>query len=328
MKLGSKRNGLPDGGLVVVSRDLSTTAPADSIAPNLQAAIDRWEEVSPALYALYERLNAGRVENATAFRAEDMSAPLPRAWQWLDGSAFPSHGKLMQRAFNLPPIVTDLPLMYQGMSHQFLGPTEEVPFATEKDDIDFEGEFGVITDAVSMGTTAAQALGRVLLAVQINDWSLRAVAPIEMKTGFGWIQAKPACSMAPVAITLDELGPAWVDGRLLATLDVQRGGTPFGAVPSTEMAFGFHDLIAHAARTRSLCAGTIVGSGTISTSSFRDTGSCCIAERRAIEMLDFGAPRTDFLGFGEQVRMEARIAGRSHPPFGAIEQVVVAGGRK
>ena len=327
MKLARKRNGLPDGGLVVVSRDLDITAPADFIAPNMQAAIDRWEELSPALSALYDRLNAGRVENSTAFRPEDMGAPLPRAWQWLDGSAFPSHGKLMQRAFNLPPIVTDLPLMYQGMSHQFLGPTEDVPFATEKDDIDFEGEFGVITDAVSMGTTAASALGRVLLAVQINDWSLRAVAPIEMKTGFGWIQAKPACSMAPVAVTLDELGPAWGDGRLLATLDVQRGGTPFGAVPSAEMAFGFHDLIAHAARTRSLCAGTIVGSGTISSASFRDTGSCCIAERRAIEMVDSGAPRTGFLRFGERVRMEAWIASRAHPLFGAIEQMVVEGAR-
>src|SRR5450631_3329883 len=137
MKLASKRNGLPDGGLVVVSRDLDITAPADFIARNMQAAIDRWEELSPALSALYDRLNAGRVENAMAFRPEDMGAPLPRAWQWLDGSAFPSHGKLMQQAFNLPPIVTDLPLMYQGMSHQFLGPTEDVPFATEKDDIDF-----------------------------------------------------------------------------------------------------------------------------------------------------------------------------------------------
>ncbi|HWJ36037.1 MAG TPA: fumarylacetoacetate hydrolase family protein [Steroidobacteraceae bacterium] len=323
MKLASVRNGLPDGGLVVVSRDLSMTVPAADIAPNLQAAIDRWDEVSPALYALYDRLNAGRAEGATVFHPDAMAAPLPRAWQWLDGSAFPSHGKLMQKAFNLPPIVTDLPLMYQGMSHQFLGPTQDVPFVTEQDDIDFEGEFGVITDAVSMGTTAARALGRVRLAVQINDWSLRAIAPIEMKTGFGWIQAKPACSVAPVAISLDELGPAWAGGRILATLDVQRGGALFGAVPSTEMAFGFHDLIAHAARTRSLCAGTIIGSGTLSTASFRDTGSCCIAERRAIEMIDFGAPRTGFLSFGERVRMEARIAGRAHPLFGAIEQTVI-----
>jgi fumarylacetoacetate (FAA) hydrolase len=327
MKLASKRNGLPDGGLVVVSRDLRITVSAEFIAPNMQAAIDRWEELSPGLYALYDRLNDGRVENATAFRPHDMMAPLPRAWQWLDGSAFPSHGNLMQKAFNLPPIATDLPLMYQGMSHQFLGPTEDVPFATEKDDIDFEGEFGVITDAVPMGTTAAKALGSVLLAVQINDWSLRALAPIEMKTGFGWIQAKPASSVAPVAITLEELGPAWVYGRLVATLDVQRGETPFGAVPSTEMAFGFHDLVAHAARTRSLCAGTIIGSGTISTASFRDTGSCCIAERRAIEMLDCGAPQTGFLSFGERVRMEARIAGRADPLFGAIEQMVVEGAK-
>jgi len=287
----------------------------------MQAAIDRWDELSPVLYALYDRLNAGRVENATAFCPEDMLAPLPRAWQWLDGSAFPSHGKLMQQAFNLPPIVTDLPLMYQGMSHHFLGAAEDVTFATEEDDIDFEGEFGIITDAVSMGTTAAQALGRVLLAVQINDWSLRAIAPIEMKTGFGWIQAKPACSVAPVAITLDELGPAWVDGRLLATLDVQRGGTPFGAVPSTEMAFGFHDLIAHAARTRSLCAGTIVGSGTVSNRD-RKTGAGCLFERRAEELLKGGKAKTPFLKFGDRVRIEM-LGPDGKTVFGAIDQAIV-----
>jgi fumarylacetoacetate (FAA) hydrolase len=323
MKLASERNGLPDGSLVVVSRDLKLMAPGRHIAPNLQRAIDCWDEVSPALTALYDRLNAGQAENATPFRPEAMTAPLPRAWQWLDGSAFPSHGDLMQKAFNLPPILTDFPLMYQGMSHQFLGPTEDVPFPSERDDIDFEGELGVITGPVPMGTAARQALDCVRLAVQINDWSLRAVAPIEMKTGFGWIQAKPACSVAPVAITIDEVGEAWVDGRILATLDVRRGGARFGEVPTTEMAFGFHELIAHAARTRSLCAGTLIGSGTISTRSCRDVGSCCIAERRAIEMIDQGAPRTTYLKFGERVHMEARIAGCANPPFGVIEQTVV-----
>jgi len=325
MKLASERNGLPDGGLVVVSRDLKWAAPADRIAPSLQNAIDRWEEVLPALTALYDSLNAGRARNAAAFRPEAMMAPLPRAWQWLDGSAFPSHGELMQKALNRPPIVTDLPLMYQGMSHQFLAPTEEVPFPSEQDDIDFEGELGIITGPVPMGTAAPQALDCVRLAVQINDWSLRAIAPVEMKTGFGWIQAKPACSMAPVAATLDELGDAWAEGRILATLAVWRDGTLFGSVPSTEMAFGFHELIAHAARTRSLCAGTLVGSGTVSSRSCRDVGSCCIAERRAIEMIDLGAPRTGYLKFGERVRMEGRIPGCAEPPFGVIEQTVVRG---
>jgi fumarylacetoacetate (FAA) hydrolase len=325
MKLASERNASPDGSLVVVSRDLTCRVSASGIAPNLQNAVERWEEVSPALHSLYGRLNSGRAENAVAFRAEAMAAPLPRAWQWLDGSAFPSHGELMQKAFDLPRIATDLPLMYQGMSHQFLGPTDTVPFMTEQDDIDFEGEFGVITSEVPMGVSSSEALGCVRLAVQINDWSLRAIAPVEMKTGFGWIQAKPACSLAPVAITLDELGEAWSDGRILATLEVRRGGAQFGAVPSTEMVFGFHELIAHAARSRRLCAGTIIGSGTVSTRSFRELGSCCIAERRAIEMIDVGGPRTSYLRFGETIRMEARIAGCSESPFGVIEQTVVKG---
>jgi fumarylacetoacetate (FAA) hydrolase len=325
MKLASERNGLPDGSLVVVSRDLTLAVPAARIAPNLQHAIDRWDEVLPALTALFDRLNAGQAENAIAFRPEAMMAPLPRAWQWLDGSAFPSHGELMQKAFNLPPILADFPLMYQGMSHRFLGPTEDVPFPSEQDDIDFEGEFAVITGPVNMGTAARQALAGVRLAVQINDWSLRAIAPVEMKTGFGWIQAKPACSVAPVAVTLDELGDAWAEGRLLATLDVRRSGERFGEVPATDMAFGFHDLIAHAARTRSLCAGTLIGSGTISTRSCRDVGSCCIAERRAIEMIDLGAPRTSYLKFGERVRMAARIPGCAEQLFGVIEQTVVRG---
>ena len=325
MKLASERNAFPDGSLVVVSRDLKRMESAATISPNLQNALERWEEVSPALRSMYDRLNTGRAEKATEFRPEALAAPLPRAWQWLDGSAFPSHAELMQKAFNRPPIATDLPLMYQGMSHRFLGPTESVPFMTEQDDIDFEGEFGVITGEVPMGASVGEVLGRIRLAVQINDWSLRAIAPVEMKTGFGWIQAKPACSMAPVAVTLDELGDDWADGRILATLDVRRSGAQFGSVPSTEMAFGFHQLIAHAARSRSLCVGTIIGSGTVSTRSFREAGSCCIAERRAIEMIDFGAPRTNYLRFGETVRMEARIGSRAEPPFGVIEQTVVRG---
>jgi fumarylacetoacetate (FAA) hydrolase len=229
----------------------------------------------------------------------------------------------MQRAFKLPPIETRLPLMYQGMSHQFLGAMDDVAFPSEADDIDFEGEFGVITDAVPMSSNPRTALSRIRLMVQINDWSLRAIAPVEMKTGFGWIQAKPACSVAPVAVTPDEFGGAWREGRLDATLAVRRNGELFGAVPAHEMEFGFHDLIAHAARTRAICAGTIIGSGTVSTRMFREVGSCCISERRAIEMIDFSEPRTRFLQFNERVSMERRVEGHSVSPFGKLDQRIV-----
>jgi fumarylacetoacetate (FAA) hydrolase len=327
MKLASARSDGPDGSLVVVSRDLKFIARAAHLAPNLQNALERWEEVSPALQRLSDDLNSGKLTDTTPYDAAALGAPLPRSWQWLDGSAFPSHGALMQKAFDMPPIVSKAPLMYQGMSHSFLGPTEDVPFLDAADDIDFEAELGIITAAVPMGIDVSRALDHVCLAVLINDWSLRAIAPIEMKTGFGWIQAKPACSMAPVAVTLDELGDAWTNGRIRATLDVQRGAGIFGRVPSTEMAFGFDGLIAHAARTRNLCAGTIVGSGTVSSSSYAEVGSCCIAERRAIEMIESGAPRTPFLAFGERIRITAHIDAVDHPPFGDMDQVVVNGSR-
>ncbi len=323
MKLASERSSSPDGRLLVVSRDLSYAAPATQIASTLQQALENWEEVAPALQSLYLKINAGGAEGAVPFIPANMAAPLPRAWQWLDGSAFPNHGRLMQRAFKLPPIETQLPLMYQGMSHQFLSAAEDVPFPSEADDIDFEGEFGVITGAVPMSCTASAALGHIRLLVQINDWSLRAIAPVEMKTGFGWIQAKPACSMAPIAVTPDEFGAAWQEGRLNATLEVRRNGETFGAVTADGMQYGFHDLIAHAARTRALCAGTIIGSGTVSTNLFREFGSCCISERRAIEMIDFGKPRTGFLQFQERVSMQTRLAGHAVSPFGVLDQKIV-----
>jgi fumarylacetoacetate (FAA) hydrolase len=233
----------------------------------------------------------------------------------------------MQLAFGLPPIETDLPLMYQGLSHQFLGAADDVPFPSEDDGIDFEGEFGVITDEVPMGITAHDALGHIKLIVQINDWSLRAIAPIEMKTGFGWIQAKPACSVAPFAATPDELGPAWDDGRVHLDLAIDLNAKRFGNANGAAMDFGFHELVAHAARTRWLPAGTIIGSGTVSNPDFRVVGSSCISERRSIEMIDQGAPRTGFLRFGDRVRMEARLPDGS-AVFGAIDQRVVAAGNE
>lgn len=325
MKLASRINGHPDGELLIVSRDLQTAIAAADIASSMRDAVERWDEVGNMLQERYTQLNAGKISDAVSTTSIEFDAPLPRAWQWLDGSAFPSHGELMQRAFDLKPIESSAPLMYQGMSHQFLAPRADVPFPDEADDIDFEGEFGVITGPVPCGISAAQALQCVLLIVQINDWSLRRLAPIEMKTGFGWIQAKPACSMAPIAVTPDELGTLWQDGRISAELEVRRNGARFGRVPAAEMAYGFHDLIAHAAATRSLCAGTIIGSGTVSSPSFRDVGSCCIAERRAIEMIDGGRPQTAYLKFGERIEMQA-YGTADESLFGRIDQQVVRAG--
>lgn len=319
MKLATLTGAGPDGMLTVVSADGMRFARAEGIAPTLQAAIENWATVVPQLRALAARLNEGTGTPAGEAR---FAAPLPRAWQWLDGSAFASHGALMEKAFDIAPIETDQPLMYQGMSHQFLGPTEDVPLPDEAQGIDFEGEFGVITDAVPMGISAADAIERIRLIIQINDWSLRALAPIEMKTGFGWIQAKPACSAAPFAVTPDELGDAWRDGRVCLDLAVDWNGKRFGNPNGAAMAYGFHDLIAHAARTRCLPAGTIIGSGTVSNPDFRVVGSSCISERRGIEMIDQGVPQTDFMRFGDRVRMEARLPDGS-VLFGAIDQRVV-----
>lgn len=321
MKLATLAEGGPDGVLVVVSPDGTRALRATGIAATLQAALENWPEAEPQLRALTARLDEGAGEAIAPAR---FAAPLPRAWQWLDGSAFLSHGALMEKAFNIAPIETDKPLMYQGMSHQFLAPTADVPLPDEAHGIDFEGEFGVITDAVPMGIGPEAALDRIRLIVQINDWSLRALAPGEMKTGFGWIHAKPACSVAPFAVTPEALGEDWRDGRVCLDLEVDWNGARFGCANGAAMAYGFHELVAHAARTRSLPAGTVIGSGTVSNENYREVGSSCIAERRGIEIIDTGAAVTPFMRFGDTVRMEARTqAGRA--PFGIIAQQVVRG---
>lgn len=312
-------DGTPDGHFILVSRNHRRYLPGP--VATMQQAIEQWDRLSGLLAAWAQDLEAGAGEPLDMAR---LAAPLPRAWQWLDGSAFPSHGALMQKAFKLPPIETDLPLMYQGLSHLFYAATEDVPLPNEADGIDFEGEFGVITDAVPMGTNAADALAHIRLIVQINDWSLRTLAPIEMKTGFGWIQAKPACSIAPVAVTPEELGSAWSEGRVHLPLHVWWNGEDFGRPNGREMAYGFHELIAHAARTRPLPAGTIIGSGTVSNEDHESVGSTCIAERRGIEMIAHGAPQTGFMRFGDRIRMEARSPD-DRPLFGTIDQTVVQG---
>jgi fumarylacetoacetate (FAA) hydrolase len=325
MKLATLRDGTPDGRLVVVSRDLTRAVDASAIAPSLLQALARWQEVEASLQSLYERLNAGTAPGAVGFDPTRCMAPLPRSPQWLDGSAFLNHGRLMERAFNTKPIpkFETVPVMYQGASDDFLGSHDDVPLPSEADGIDFEGEFGVIVDSVPMGVTPEQALGRVRLVVQINDWSLRALGPHEMATGFGFLQAKPSTSFAPVVATPDELGEAWSGGRVHLDLHVQFNGQRFGEPNGREMNFGFGELVAHAARTRRLSAGTIVGSGTVSNES-RAAGSACIAERRVIEILDQGEARTAFMRFGDRVRMQARFADGREGPFGVIDQRVVA----
>ncbi|MEH3100071.1 fumarylacetoacetate hydrolase family protein [Sphingomonas adhaesiva] len=311
MRLATRADGSRDGALVVVSGDAERCLPAGT---SLQTALDDWAHNEPMLRALAERLDAGQGE---PLDPATLLAPLPRAWQWLDGSAFPTHGALMQRAFGLPPIEIDRPLMYQGMSHRFMSGREDVPFPSEADGIDFEGEFAVVTGDVRMGCTADEALAHVRLILLVNDWSLRAIAPVEMKTGFGWIQAKPACSVAPFAVTPDGLCEAWRDGRVCLPLTVEVNGQPFGHPHGSAMEFGFHELIAHAARTRDLPAGTIIGSGTVSNPDHERVGSTCLSERRAIEMIAHGTPRTPFLLFGDRVAMQAGEA------FGRIDQRVV-----
>lgn len=312
MRLATRTDGSRDGTLVVVSDDAARCLLAGM---TLQAALDDWARTEPVLRALSERLAAGQGE---PLDAATLLAPLPRAWQWLDGSAFATHGQLMQQAFKLPPIETDKPLMYQGMSHRFLSGREDVPFPSEADGIDFEGEFAVVTGDVPMGCTLDAALGHIRLILLLNDWSLRTIAPVEMKTGFGWVQAKPACSVAPFAVTPDALGDAWANGRVNLPLTVEVNGTWFGSPVGDAMAYGFHELIAHAARTRDLPAGTIIGSGTVSNADHAEVGSTCLSERRAIDAIA-GRPMTPFLRFGDRVTMHASDL------FGRIEQQVVPG---
>ena len=324
MKLATLRNGRPDGQLVVVSRDLARAVDASAIAPDLRHALDHWGDVQPALQALADQLAAGAAPQAFAFDATQCAAPLPRTWAWCDGSAFLNHGHLMARAFNTPPIplFDTVPVMYQGAADDFLGPTDDVPLPDEAHGIDFEGEFGVIVDSVPLGATPEEALARIRLVVQLNDWSLRGLGAHEVKTGFGFLHAKPSTSFAPVAVTPDELGTAWRDGRVQMNLHIDWNGAWFGQPHGGEMNFHFGELVAHAARTRKLSAGTLIGSGTVSNRA-RSAGSACIAERRIIETLDHGAATTGFMRFGDRVRMEARAEGAKTGPFGVIDQRVV-----
>jgi fumarylacetoacetate (FAA) hydrolase len=321
MKLATLNNGSRDGQLVVVSRDLrqAVTAPIAT----MRDALEDWSSAEPLLQALSQALQAGTAAGAFAFDPDQAMAPLPRAYQWCDGSAFLNHGTLMQKAFNLAPIdgAEQTPLMYQGAGDDFLGARQDIRLPSVSQGIDFEGEFGVLVDDVPLGCSAQQALAHIVLVVQINDVSLRALAPREMKTGFGFLQAKPSSAFAPVAVTPDELGAAWYDGRVQLPLNIHWNEEWFGHPHGGQMNFSFGQLIAHAAFTRRLGAGTLIGSGTVSNAE-RSAGSACIAERRAIEMIEHGSARTAFMQFGDRVRMEV-FGADGQSLFGAIDQVVL-----
>ena len=324
MKLATLKDGSPDGVLHIVSRDLTRSVAAVGIAPTLQEAIEQWEQVAPLLQHLYDALNNGNVAGAAALDTRSLAAPLPRAWQWLDASAFHSHGDLLEKVFGLepPPEKRSVPLMYQGAGDELLGANDDVPLPSEEDGMDFEGEVVAIVDRVPMGTTAERAAGHIRLLTIANDTSLRVLAGKDLKTGFGFLQSKAATSFGPVAVTPDELGDAWRDGRVHLPLYVHWNGVEFGHPDCGAMGFSFGELIQHAARTRNLAAGTLIGTGTISNENFREVGSACIAERRAIELIDEGQPSTGYMKFGDRVRIEMLDAeGRSI--FGAIDQIYV-----
>jgi fumarylacetoacetate (FAA) hydrolase len=323
MKLATLADGSRDGRLLVVSRDLSHAAFATGIAQTLQAALDDWKRAAPSLEKLAQALAAGSAESF-AFDPTQALAPLPRAHHWVDGSAYVNHVELVRKArgATLPDSFWTDPLVYQGGSDDLLPPTGDAAFASEDGGIDLEGEVAVITDDVPMGTDATAARAHIQLLMLVNDWSLRNLIPGELAKGFGFYQSKPATAFSPVAVTPDELGKAW-DGRkvhlpLVVHLNDSLLGRPDAGV---DMTFDFGQLIAHAAKTRRLGAGAIVGSGTVSNKD-RSLGSTCLAERRMLETLEQGRPVTPFLSFGDRVRIEMFDAG-GHSIFGAIDQSVV-----
>lgn len=327
MKLASLKDGSRDGQLAVVSRDLSTAHFATGHARTLQQLLDDWNFISPQLEDLYATLNGGKARHAFPFDPRQCMAPLPRAYQWLDGSAYLSHVERVRRArgAEVPPWLRDVPLMYQGGSDDLQGPTDDALFASPDWGIDFEAEIAVVTGDVAMGTTRDTALDGVRLLMLVNDWSLRELIPPELGRGFGFLQGKPATAFGPVAVTPDELGTAWHGGRAQLTLACARNGRELGRLDTASgMHFDFGRLIAHAAHTRRLAAGSIVGGGTVSVQDAAQ-GVACLAEIRAIETAEGGAPSTPWLQFGDTVRIEA-LGADGQSVFGAIEQRVAQPG--
>lgn len=322
MKLASLKHGR-DGRLVVVDKGLAQCASAEKIAPTLQAALDDWTTVKPKLEQLAHDLAQGRAKDAMPFYPKLCASPLPRAYQWADGSAYVNHVELVRKArgAEMPASFWTDPLMYQGGSDTFLSPTDDITFADESWGIDFEGEVAVITGDVPMGTPAEDAGQYIRLLMLVNDVTLRAVAAPELAKGFGFYQSKPSSAFSPVAVTPDELGDKWQDCKVNLPLTTTWNGQKFGAPEAgVDMIFNFAQLIAHAAKTRPLCAGTIIGSGTISNKD-RSKGHACIVEKRMLEKVEQGESKTRFMKFGDTIKIEMLDAeGKS--VFGAIDQKV------
>lgn len=332
MKLASLKHGR-DGRLVVVTNDLTRATDAFFIAPSLQAALDDWDRISPKLADLAEQLEHGSVPSFR-FHEHDCASPLPRAFQWADGSAYVNHVELVRKArgAEMPASFWTDPLMYQGGSDAFLGPRDAIPLANEEHGCDLEGEIAVITGDVPMGASRAEAAAAIRLIMLVNDVSLRNLIPGELAKGFGFFQSKPSSAFSPVAVTPDELGPAWDGGKITLPLLTFINGKPFGkANAGADMTFDFPALIIHAAKTRALSAGSVIGSGTVSnkgsdggpgkTIADGGAGYSCIAEQRVVETILGGAPKTPFLKIGDTVRIEMKDV-KGHSIFGAIEQQV------
>lgn len=336
MKLASLPDGTRDGRLVVVSRDLTSCADAELVAPTLQHALDHWDDIAPELEAISRGLESGSVWKGR-FRERSALSPLPRAFQWLDGSAYVNHVSLVRQArgAEMPESFWTDPLMYQGCSDAFLGPREDIVMADADLGIDLEAEVAVITGDVPMGADEAAAAAAIRLVMLANDVSLRGIAAPELAKGFGFVQSKPPGAFSPVAVTPDALGDAWADGKLKGTVSVDLNEEPLGRVEAAEdMTFDFPRLISHAARTRPLRAGTIIGSGTVSN---RDgdggpgkpvadggRGYACLAEQRMVEAIQKGQAQTPFLADGDVVRIDFQDTG-GRSVFGAIEQRVAIG---
>lgn len=339
MKLASLREGGRDGTLVVVSRDLSRAVRVMDIAPSLQAALDDWDVVAPRLRAVSEALDRGNAAGSFAFDPKNCAAPLPRAYQWADGSAYVNHVDLVRKArgATLPESFWTDPLMYQGGSDTLLGATDDIEALDEAHGIDFEAEIAIVTGDVPMASTPAQAAKQIRLMMLVNDVSLRNLIPGELAKSFGFFQSKPSSAFSPVAVTPDELGSAWRENKLHRPVQVHLNDRLFGRPDAgIDMTFDFARLIAHAVRTRRLAAGSIVGSGTISNrenggpgrpAAAGGTGYACIAEQRSVETIDSGKPSTPFLAFGDRVRIEM-LDEAGATIFGAIDQRVVRAAAK
>ncbi|MDF2154670.1 fumarylacetoacetate hydrolase family protein [Vibrio sp. CAU 1672] len=339
MKLATKKNGTRDGLLMVVSRDLKHCLPVTELfhslglMPTMQAALDNWDSVSPHLNELYTALNNGQISHVEEFEAHYCASPLPRAYQWADGSAYVNHVELVRKArgAEMPESFWTDPLMYQGGSDTFIGPCDNIEFASDDWGIDFEGEVAVVTGDVPMGASFAEAQESIRLIMLVNDVSLRGLIPAELAKGFGFFQSKPSSAFSPVAVTPDELGDAWYENKVHLPLISTYNGKPFGCPNAgVDMTFDFADLIVHAAKTRPLSAGALIGSGTVSNKQGTEYGTAideggvgysCIAEVRMIETIRDGQPSTGFMKFGDSIRLEMFDA-EGNNIFGTIDQQV------